>query len=161
LGFTGTTQTHTAGRTGSSAAAACLTLKMCPCAGEAGEVVFVLGELHLQHAFFGMGMLSEDIEDQRGAVNDADVLAERFSNSRWWRGESSSSKMTTSARVSSASSFEFFHLAGTDVGFNMRAAEFLGDLANHIHTGGICQQASSARESSRERIVFIVEFHAS
>ena len=58
---------------GTSTATACLTLKMSPCAGETGEVVFVLGELHLQHAFFCVSMLREDIENERSSVYHTDV----------------------------------------------------------------------------------------
>jgi hypothetical protein len=36
----------------------------------AGEVVLELGEFHLQLALGGVGMIGEDVEDHRGAVDD-------------------------------------------------------------------------------------------
>ena len=76
LCFTGTAQTNAACRAGASAAATCLSLQMCPLTGEARQIVFILGQFHLQHAFAGMGMLRKDIEDERGAVQNTDISSQ-------------------------------------------------------------------------------------
>jgi hypothetical protein len=38
-----------------------------------GQQVLQLGELHLRLALTGLGVLGEDVEDQRGAVDDLDL----------------------------------------------------------------------------------------
>jgi hypothetical protein len=42
-----------------------------------GQPVLVLGQLDLQRTLAGVGVLGEDIEDQRGAVEDLDPVAQR------------------------------------------------------------------------------------
>ena len=56
--------------------AARLPGQMCPLAGEARQAIFVLGQLDLQSAFAGVGMLSEDVENESGAIQHFDFLAE-------------------------------------------------------------------------------------
>ena len=63
LGFTGTAGADAAALAGEGDA---LT-------GEAGEDVFELGEFDLQATFGGAGATGEDIEDELGAVNDANA----------------------------------------------------------------------------------------
>ena len=36
--------------------------------------------------------------------------------------------------------FEFLNFAGTDVRFHIWTLQFLAELTNDIHAGGICQQ---------------------
>ena len=51
---------------------------MRPGAGEAREIVFVLSKLYLQHAFSSMSMLCEDVEDERGAIDNTDIFERLF-----------------------------------------------------------------------------------
>ena len=53
--------------------AAAEALEVLPHAAHAREAVFEQGQLDLQLAFGADGMLSEDVEDQQGAVDDARV----------------------------------------------------------------------------------------
>ena len=49
---------------------------MRPCARQARQTIFVLRQFDLKRAFAGVGVLGEDVEDQRRAVEDFDLLAE-------------------------------------------------------------------------------------
>ena len=73
LGFAGAAQANAARAAGAPAAAAGLAGQVGPGAGQAGQAVFILRQFHLQHAFAGLGVLGEDIQDQRGAVDDVHV----------------------------------------------------------------------------------------
>ena len=48
-------------------------LQVAPLAGESRQEVLVLGELDLEAAFAGAGALGEDVDDERGAVEDFDL----------------------------------------------------------------------------------------
>jgi len=63
-----------AGASGADAAAE--TLQVRPAPSQAGQEIFLLGELDLKSTFVGLGPLGEDIEDECRAVNYFDV--ERF-----------------------------------------------------------------------------------
>ncbi len=78
LGFARTAQADAARRACTSAAAARLPLEMGPGPRQARQVVFVLRQLHLQHAFTGVRVLGKNIEDERRAVNQADGFTERL-----------------------------------------------------------------------------------
>ena len=60
-----------AGAPGADAAAE--PFQVLPLAGQPGEKVLVLGQLHLEAAFVGAGAPGEDIQDERGAVDDFDA----------------------------------------------------------------------------------------
>ena len=60
------------GSDGSLAAAAALALQMSPHAGEPGQQVLVLRQLHLEPALLGLGPLGEDVQDQAAAVQYLD-----------------------------------------------------------------------------------------
>ena len=60
-----------AGAAGADAAAACA--KVGPQAREARQLVFELGELHLEAPLVGLRVLGEDVEDQPAAVDDLGV----------------------------------------------------------------------------------------
>ena len=77
-GFRQDRAAHAAGAARPAAAAAGLAGQVGPGAGQAGQAVLVLGQFDLQDAFAGVGMLGEDVQDQRCAVEDADILAEAF-----------------------------------------------------------------------------------
>ena len=59
-----------AGADGAAAAACRLAHQMAPHAGKARQQVLVLGQLHLQLAFAGLGPVGKNIQDQSVAVND-------------------------------------------------------------------------------------------
>ncbi|MPM92209.1 hypothetical protein SDC9_139344 [bioreactor metagenome] len=44
---------------------------MGPGAGEAGQSILVLGQLHLQDAFAAFGVLSKNVQNEGSTVNDA------------------------------------------------------------------------------------------
>ena len=74
LRFTGAAQSHaaafaTAGATRSTA----LTLKVRPQALQAGEHVAILRQLYLRFGIGGLGAHGEDVEDERGAVENLDL----------------------------------------------------------------------------------------
>ena len=56
--------------------AAAQAFEVRPLSGKAWHEVLVLGQLHLQTAFAGLGPRGKDVEDQRGTVDDLDVLVE-------------------------------------------------------------------------------------
>src|SRR6266487_4489478 len=78
LCFTRTAQTHTPGRASTSATATSLSFQMRPLTREPRQIVFILREFHLQHAFTSMRVLSKNIENKRSAIQHADVSAQLF-----------------------------------------------------------------------------------
>ena len=78
LRFARAAQADSAGRAGASAAAACLAGQVRPLTGKARQEILVLRQFHLQHALAGVRMLGENVENQGGTVEDADLLAERL-----------------------------------------------------------------------------------
>ena len=74
LALTGSAQADAA----SAASPRCTARLSCevrPHAGQPRQAILVLREFDLQRAFFGARVLRENIENQRGAVEDFDVLA--------------------------------------------------------------------------------------
>ncbi|CAN4043845.1 RNA polymerase sigma factor, partial [Dysosmobacter welbionis] len=63
LGFAGAL-----GADGPLAAGARLSLQMGPHAGQPGQQILVLGQLHLEPPFLGLGPLGEDVQDQSAPV---------------------------------------------------------------------------------------------
>ncbi len=60
-----------AGASGADAAAE--TLQVRPTPGQAGQEIFLLGELDLKSTFVGLGTLGEDIQNEGRAVYDLDL----------------------------------------------------------------------------------------
>ena len=58
------------GAYGALAAGSGLTLQMGPHANKTGQQVLVLGQLHLQASFLGLGSLGKNIQNQATAVNN-------------------------------------------------------------------------------------------
>ncbi len=113
---------------------------MRPLARQARQVIFVLCQFHLQHAFAGVRVLGKNVEDQPGAVHDADFLAEHFF------------QFALVARVEFIveddhlrqgllhEGFEFLHFARADERHGVRTIQFLRQFADHVQAGGIGQQ---------------------
>ena len=73
LGLTGTAQAHAAARAAAPAGAAGLPGQRLAPAAQAGQQVLQLGQLDLRLALFALRVLGEDVEDQRGPVDDLDL----------------------------------------------------------------------------------------
>ena len=83
-------------------------------AAQPRQQVLQLGQLDLRLALPAAGVLGEDVEDQRGAVDDLDL--ERSSRWRSWPGDSSPSQITVSAPVATHDVAQLVDLARADVG---------------------------------------------
>ena len=64
-------QLRLAGPAGADAAAG--AREVGPQAGQARQLVLELGQLHLEAALVGLGVLGEDVQDQAAAVEDLDL----------------------------------------------------------------------------------------
>src|SRR5260221_9820678 len=51
---------------------------MRPLTGKSRQAIFVLGQFDLQRSFARIGVLREDVQDERRTVNDLDVIAKGF-----------------------------------------------------------------------------------
>src|SRR3989304_1877114 len=77
LGLTGAAQTDSAHSAGPPGAAAGLARQVRPGPRQPRQAVLVLGQLHLQRPFPAVRVLGEDVEDQRRAIAQAQLLPQR------------------------------------------------------------------------------------
>ena len=140
LGLPRATQANTAHRAGTSATAACLAGEVGPLAGQTRQEIFILRQFDLQLAFTGMGMLGENIQDDRGPVKDAYFFADVFFKLTLVTRREFVIEDNHLCQGILRQSFEFFHLPGANEGFRVGAIHFLGQFANNFQPGSIAQE---------------------
>ena len=74
LRFARAAKSNAARGAGTPGRAAALPFEMAPCMRQARKAVFMLCQFNLQPAFMRLRVLSEDIENQRGPVDDAERI---------------------------------------------------------------------------------------
>jgi hypothetical protein len=112
-------------------------------AAQARQHVLHLGQLDLGLALPAAGVLGEDVEDQRGPVDDLDL--EHFSSWLSWPGVSSPSQITVSAPVAATMSRISLALPEPDVGGGVRLVAPLADRLEHLRAGGLGQRRRARR----------------
>jgi len=168
LGFAGAAQADAAGAAAAGGAAG-LAGQVRPLAGEARLAVLVLGQLHLQRALAGAGVLGEDVQDQRGAIHDDDVVAvEGFLQLALVAGRKLVVEDEHVEVQRALPGLQLLHLAGADEGLGVGGVEGLRRLADHVQAGGLAQQGQ-LRERGLERqmsrsacaaVGRVLQFHA-
>lgn len=142
LGLTGTAQTHAAG-----AAAGTTTglpgHRFTP-ASQARQHVFHLGKRDLGFTFSAGGVLSEDVEDQRGAVDDFD-LDRLFQRGQLCRGQLAVADDGVGAGGKHDLA-KLLRLAGADVGRRVGLVAALDESFEDLRAGGFsqCRQLGQA-----------------
>jgi hypothetical protein len=112
----------------SSANSAAKTLQVRPLAGQTRQQVFVLSQFDLKSALFGLGSAGEDIQNQRGPVDDFYVSQSVFQVALLGRRQF----VVADERVESASLGQLFQLlqfalANVDVGRPVNALKHRTD----------------------------------
>ena len=97
----------------------------CPHAGQAWQQVLVLGELHLELSFARVRVLGEDVEDQPGAVDDADALPECRFQLLLLPGGKLVVEEHAARIIGGAELLDLLHLAGADPGPRVGTLELL------------------------------------
>jgi len=125
-----------------------LARQMRPLAGQARQAVLVLRQLDLERAFARAGVLREDFEDQRRAVDDLHLVAEPLLQLALVARR----KLVVEDHHVGAGLGDpldhFFELAGADKRRRVDLRHALHHTPDDGHAGGACQQASSSTESS-------------
>ena len=117
-------------------------LQMRPQAAHPRQVVLQLGELDLELALGGVGVGGEDVQDDRGAIDDRD--AERgLQVALLARGQ----LVVACDQVGVGGRYlalELIELAGAEVGVGMGLVAALDQLADGGDAGGACSSSSSS-----------------
>jgi hypothetical protein len=109
-----------------------------PLSAKAGEDVLVLGQLHLEAALTGAGVLGENVEDQGGAVEDLDVeLA--FEVALLRRAQLVVEDDGGVIRGSALGDY-LLELALADIGRRVEGLEALGGAADDVGAGGLGEE---------------------
>jgi len=137
LGFTGTTQTHTAAGTATPTGSAALAGEGLTPPTQAGQQVLQLGQLDLRLTFPALRVLGEDVQDERGAVDDLHLGA-LLQVSQLRRGELA----VADHRVGAGGQHgrpQVIHLAAADVGRRIGSAAALDQPFEHLRAGRLGQ----------------------
>ena len=111
-----------------------------PGVGQPRQPVFVLGQLHLHRALARPGVAGEDVQDQGGAVDHFDLLAQHALDlALLARGKLFIEDHDICAQLQHQR-LQFTQLAGADEGGRVGMFEPLGQAALHCQAGGLCQQ---------------------
>ena len=138
LGLTGTTQTHAAAGAAAPAGTTGLPGQRLTPTAQPRQQVFQLGQLDLRLALLALGVLGEDVEDQRGPVDDLDLGA-LLQVAQLGRGQLT----VADHRVGAGGEHhraEVVDLAAADVGGRVGPAAPLDQPFEHLRTGGLGQR---------------------
>ena len=114
---------------------------MRPGAGQPGQAVLVLGQLDLELALAGAGVLGKDVQDQARAIQHLDVVAQRlFQVAQLARREFVVKDDQVSLQVV-AQLDQLLDLARADEGGRVEAVQPLPGLPDHLQAGGAGQLA--------------------
>ena len=125
------------GADGSAAAGAALAFQMGPHACQPGQQIFVLGQLHLEPAFLGLGPLGKDIQDQAAAVQHLD--AQQLCQHPLLGGRQVIVKDDHGGPHIFAVELHLRHLALADEGAGVRGGAVLQNDAHGLAAGGLHQ----------------------
>ena len=125
------------GADGSLAAAAALALQMGPHAGEPGQQVLVLRQLHLEPALLGLGPLGEDVQDQAAAVQHLD--AQQICQHPLLGGGQVVVEDDHGGLLLLHHAADLLHLALADEAVGVRLVPALQDHAHGLAPGGVHQ----------------------
>jgi hypothetical protein len=140
LGFAGAAQADAAGAAAAGGTAG-LARQVRPLAGEARLAVFILRQLHLQRALAGAGVLGEDVQDQRGAIENNDVVAvEGFLQLALVARRKLVVEDDHIEVQRALPGLQLLHLAGADEGLGVGGVQRLRRLADHVQAGGLTEQ---------------------
>ena len=103
-----------------------------------------------------MGMLREDVEDQRRAVDDAHSPAEGFFQFALVAGGKFIVEDDNFAEGFLGKGFEFLDFTGADIGFDMGAVKILGQLASHVDSGCIGKQGKFGERIFKGQDIFLI-----
>ena len=110
---------------------------MCPQTGQSRQPVFELGQLDLKAPLVGRGAASEDVEDERRAVNDLDV--EGALEIALLRGAEIVVDHDHVVANGIAPGFDLLELPFADVGAGQGMGELLGYRAHDLDVDGFGQ----------------------
>ena len=129
LGFAGAAHAHPAA--GAARATAGLARQVRPRSGQARQPVLVLGQFHLDRAFARARMAGEDVEDQRRAVDDLDLFAQRGFQFALLPGRQLVVEDHDVGAAFQHGHLQLFQLAGADEGGRIGRVQSLGHSADH------------------------------
>ena len=138
LGLTGTTHTHAAAGAAAPAGTTGLPGQRLTPTAQSGQQVLQLGQLDLRLTFLALGVLGEDVEDQRGAVDDLDLGA-LLQVAQLRRGQLT----VTDDRVGAGGEHhraKIVDLAAADVRGRVGSGTTLDEPFEHLRTGGLGQR---------------------
>ena len=99
-----------------------------------------MGQLDLQIAFTGVGMLRKNIQDQGSAVGYLDLIAKfQLELAQMARAELAVEDHNVGQQLFDHG-LDFFDFSRADKGFRVGALQHLGGLTDHVDPGRVCQQ---------------------